>query len=68
MQRIEVNVETGEQKIIDLTPEEIAAAQAQYQAWLASQPPDPPPPTLADLQAQLTALTAQIQALSGTTQ
>jgi len=33
MQRIEINVQTGEQQIIDLTPEEVANAQAQYAAW-----------------------------------
>jgi hypothetical protein len=31
MNRIEANVQTGEQKVIDLTSEEIAQAQAQYQ-------------------------------------
>ena len=65
MQRIEVNVITGEQKVIDLTQEEIDAAQAQYQEWLSSQPAQPAAPTLAELQAQLTALTAQINALAG---
>ena len=29
MQRIEVNVVTGEQKVIDLTPEEVADAQSR---------------------------------------
>lgn len=29
MQRIEVNVQTGERAVIDLTPEEIAEAQAR---------------------------------------
>jgi len=65
MQRIEVNVITGEQQIIDLTEAEIAAAQAQYQEWLASQPTQPAAPTLAQLQAQLATLTAQINALAG---
>jgi hypothetical protein len=37
MERIEVNCKTGEVKIIQLTPEEVAAAQAQYAAWLAEQ-------------------------------
>jgi len=37
MQRIEVNCETGETQVIDLTPEEIAAAQAQKAAWDAEQ-------------------------------
>jgi len=35
MNRIEVNVQTGEQQIIELTPEEIAEIQ--------SRPPEPPP-------------------------
>ena len=67
MERIEVNVETGEIKTVELTPEEIAAAQAQYQEWLASQPASPPAPTLAELQAQLATITAEIQKLSGAT-
>jgi hypothetical protein len=54
MNRIEVNVQTGEQKIIDLTPEEVAQAEAQYQEWLAVQP------TKED---QIAALQAQIDAL-----
>lgn len=37
MQRIEVNCETGEQTLVDLTPEEIAAAQAQKAAWDSEQ-------------------------------
>ena len=54
MNRIEVNVQTGEQVVIDLTPEEIAQAEAQYQEWLAAQP------TKED---QIAALQAQIDAL-----
>ena len=38
MNRIEINVITGEQKVIELTAEEVAQAEAQYQEWLASQP------------------------------
>lgn len=37
MERIEVNCETGKVRIIQLTPEEVAAAEAQYAAWLAEQ-------------------------------
>lgn len=37
MQRIEVNCETGEQAIVDLTPEEIEQALAQKAAWDAEQ-------------------------------
>ena len=33
MKRIEVNVLTGEQKIVDLTAEEVAQAQAINAAW-----------------------------------
>jgi len=38
MNRIEINVITGEQKVIELTAEEIAQAQAQYAEWIASGP------------------------------
>jgi hypothetical protein len=64
MERIEVNVETGEVKTIQLTAEEVASAQAQYAAWQASQESMPPAPTLAGLQTQLATLTAQIDALT----
>ena len=33
MKRIEVNVATGETREVDLTPEEVTQAQAQYAAW-----------------------------------
>lgn len=33
MKRIEVNLQTGETQEIDLTPEEVAQAEAQYAAW-----------------------------------
>lgn len=58
MERIEVNVETGEVKVIQFTPEEEAAALA----YAASLPPpvDPAKLTLEDLQAQLASLSAQI--------
>jgi hypothetical protein len=61
MERIEVNVETGEVTVIQYTPEEEAAALA----YAASLPPEPVPakPTLEELQAQLTAISAQIQGL-----
>ena len=62
MERIEVNVETGEVKVIQYTPEEEAAALA----YAASFPPAPEPtkPTLEELQAQLATIAAQIQSLS----
>jgi hypothetical protein len=62
MERIEVNVETGEVKVIQYTPEEEAAALA----YAASLPPEPVPakPTLEELQAQLASISAQMQALA----
>jgi len=61
MERIEVNVETGEATVIQYTPEEEAAALA----YAASLPPEPVPakPTLKELQAQLTSISAQMQLL-----
>ena len=56
MERIEVNVITGERKVIQLTPEEIAQAQAQYQEWLASQPTK---------EEQIAKLQEQIDAIKG---
>jgi len=62
MERIEVNVETGEVTVIQYTPEEESAALA----YAASLPPDPEPakPTLEQLQAQLAAISAQMQELA----
>jgi hypothetical protein len=62
MERIEVNVETGEVTVIQYTPEEEAAALA----YAASLPPEPVPakPTLEELQAQLTSISAQMQLLA----
>ena len=42
MHRIVVNVQTGEVTQVELTAEEVAAAEAQYAAWLAAQPPEEP--------------------------
>lgn len=61
MERIEVNVETGEVKVIQFTPEEEAAALA-YASTI--QEPVPPKPTLEELQAQLAAISAQIESLA----
>jgi hypothetical protein len=58
MHRTEINVETGEQKITNWTAEELAALPSP-----APPPPAPPQPTLAELQAQLEALAAQIAAM-----
>jgi len=38
MERIEIDIVTGERKVIELTAEEIAQAQAQYAEWLAKEP------------------------------
>jgi len=57
MNRIEIDVITGERKVIELTAEEIAQAQAQYAEWLASQPTK---------EEQIAKLQAQIDALQGT--
>lgn len=56
MERIEVNVITGERKVIELTAEEVAEAQARYQEWLAAQPTK---------EEQIAKLQAQIDALKG---
>jgi hypothetical protein len=60
MERIEVDVQTGEVKVIQYTPEEEAAALA-YAASI--QEPTPVKPTLEELQAQLAAISEQIQRL-----
>ena len=57
MERIEINVQTGEQKTVQLTSEEIAQAEVQYQEWLASQPTK---------EEQIAKLQEQIDALKGT--
>jgi len=57
MNRIEINVITGEQKVIELTAEEIAQAQANYAEWLAAQPTK---------EEQIAKLQEQIAALKGT--
>jgi hypothetical protein len=61
MERIEVDVQTGEIKVIQYTPEEEAAALA-YAASIEQ--PEPVKPTLENLQAQLAAIAAQIQSLT----
>ena len=66
MERIEVNVETGEVQIIQLTPEEISVAQAQYAAWETAQQlvQQPVQPTLEQLQAELADITAKINSFT----
>ena len=59
MNRIEINVITGERKVIELTAEEVAQAQANYAAWLAAQPTKEE--QIAKLQEQIDALKEQEQ-------
>ena len=54
MNRIEIDVITGERKVIELTAEEVAQAQAQYVEWLATQPTKEE--QIAQLQKQIDAL------------
>jgi hypothetical protein len=59
MDRIEINVITGERKVVELTAEEIAQAQVQYAEWLAAQPTKEE--QIAKLQEQIDALKEQEQ-------
>jgi hypothetical protein len=54
MNRIEMNVITGERQVIELTVAEVAQAQANYAEWLAAQPTKEK--QIAQLQAQIDAL------------
>ncbi len=54
MDRIEIDVITGERKVIELTAEEVAQAQTQYAEWLAAQPTKEE--QIAKLQEQIDAL------------
>ena len=56
MNRIEINVLTGERTVVELTAEEVAQAQANYAEWLAAQPTKEE--QIAELQAQIDALKA----------
>jgi hypothetical protein len=60
MNRIEMNVMTGEQRTVELTAEEVAQAQASYAEWLAAQPTKEE--QIAKLQEQIDALKEQEQA------
>lgn len=60
MHRIVYNVSTGEINQVDLTAEEIAELEAQAAAYVE---PIKPAPTKEELMAELTALTAKINAL-----
>jgi hypothetical protein len=56
MNRIQINVITGQREVIDLTAEEVAQAQANYAEWLAAQPTKEE--QIAKLQEQIDALKA----------
>jgi hypothetical protein len=56
MDRIEIDVVTGDRKVIELTAEEVAQAQANYAEWLAAQPTK---------EEQIAKLQKQIDALQG---
>jgi hypothetical protein len=59
MDRIEIDVITGERKVVELTAEEVAQAQTQYAEWLASQPTK---------EEQIAKLQEQIAVLQGATE
>lgn len=54
MNRIQIDVITGQREVIELTAQEIAQAQANYAEWLANQPTKEE--QIAQLQAQIDAL------------
>ena len=56
MNRIEIDVITGQREVIELTAQEVAQAQANYAEWLAAQPTKEE--QIAQLQAQIDALKA----------
>lgn len=57
MNRIEIDVITGTRQVVELTAEEIAQAEVQYQEWLAAQPTKEE--QIAKLEEQLNALKEQ---------
>jgi len=61
MERIVVDLQTGTQTVVPLTPEEIAAAQAQKAAWDAEQAQRVATPTLEEIVAQLQAEIAALK-------
>lgn len=54
MNRIQIDVITGQREVIDLTAQEVTQAQANYAEWLAAQPTKEE--QIAKLQAQIDAL------------
>jgi hypothetical protein len=62
MDRIEMNVITGERKVVELTAEEVVQAQAQHAQWEADEAKRKAElPTV--LEKQIAALQAQLDAL-----
>jgi len=57
MDRIEIDVMTGERKVVELTAEEVTQAQTNYAEWLAAQPTKEE--QIAKLQEQIDALKAK---------
>ena len=57
MNRIQIDVITGERKVIELTAEEVTQAQTNYAEWLAAQPTKEE--QIAKLQEQIDALKAK---------
>ncbi len=57
MNRIQIDVITGEREVVELTAEEVAQAQTQYAEWLAAQPTKEE--QIAKLQEQIDALKVQ---------
>ena len=59
MDRIEIDVITGERQVIELTAEEVAQAQAMYAQWEAEKAAQPTKEEqIAKLQEQIDALKA----------
>ena len=64
MERIEIDVQTGERKVVELTAEEVSQAQATHAKWQADEAkrkaelPKELEQQIAKLQAQLDALKA----------
>ena len=56
MNRIEIDVITGTRQVVELTAQEVAQAQAQYQEWLDAQPTK---------EEQIAKLQEQIDSLKG---
>jgi len=60
--KIEINVQTGEQKIVELSAEELAQAQATKAAWDVEQAAKQTQPTQDEIIAALIARIAALEA------